>query len=314
MSCLYPLTAWHKAGGGITFSGREGEPGVIPFNLPCGKCIECRLDYSLEWAMRCEHEAYSRPGIFVTLTYKEPLKNPRLDYADFQRFMNTLRKTRGEGIGFYVCGEYGKVNKRPHWHALIFGYQPPDCRPYRKNHEGDQLFYSDEVDRIWHENDPNLQPSAIGELTFKSAAYVARYSAKKLVHGHDGTHDFKPIAKMSRQYAIGKSFLESFHAEIFDSGFCMTFDGVRRPIPRYYRKWLLKHYPGRWREWLENIQLGQQSLGKERRLKELEEFWSQYRDLYKQGLLHSALHLQRPEDRKRELAKLKLERLNSHVG
>lgn len=310
MSCLNPLTAYHKVGGGITFSGREGEPGVLGFNLPCGKCIECRLDYSLEWAMRCEHEAYARPGVFLTLTYKEPLKNARLDYADFKRFMNTLRKTRGEGIGFYVCGEYGSKDKRPHWHALIFGYQPRDLKPLKKNNLGDQLYYSEEVDRLWHENDPEKCPTAIGDLNFKTAAYTARYSAKKLVHGLDNTHDFNPIAKMSRTHAIGKAFLEEFHKEIFDSGYCMTFDGVKRPIPRYYRKWIMKNHPERWKQWLENIQLNQVALGEERRRKDLEEFWESYRVRFQNGQL-SAITLQRPEERKRELAKHKLERLNN---
>lgn len=259
--------------------------------------------------MRCEHEAYSRPGIFVTLTYREPLKNPRLDYQDFRRFMNTLRKTRGEGIGFYVCGEYGAKNKRPHWHALLFGYQPPDLKAHSENHEGDQLYTSEEVDRIWHENDSENAPTLIGDLTFKSAAYVARYSAKKLVHGKDQDHDFHPVSKMSRTYGIGKSFVEQFYNEIFDSGFCMTFEGVKRPIPRYYRKWMIKNHPGKWQQWLENIQLGQIALGAERRKRELDLFWQDYATRLKNGQL--ANRLVRPEETRRELAKLKLEKLNN---
>ena len=51
---------------------KEIEPDNIYYQVPCGQCIECRLKYSREWALRlCCENAVSQNALFVTLTYDD---------------------------------------------------------------------------------------------------------------------------------------------------------------------------------------------------------------------------------------------------
>ena len=55
-------------------------PGII--QVPCGKCIGCRLEYSRQWANRCMLELqYCDSAYFVTLTYND-WHVPRFGYVD----------------------------------------------------------------------------------------------------------------------------------------------------------------------------------------------------------------------------------------
>ena len=76
--CVSPLTGWWSAE--LTENGKR----TIVFNpkkaldidnriqVPCGKCIECRLEHAKMWALRCWHESLKYPfSSFVTLTYDD---------------------------------------------------------------------------------------------------------------------------------------------------------------------------------------------------------------------------------------------------
>ena len=72
-SKIYPTGTKSISYNGVTYNN--------PVNVPCGKCIECRLDYSRSWAFRmiCELE-YHEAASFLTLTYDDenvPLTSPR---------------------------------------------------------------------------------------------------------------------------------------------------------------------------------------------------------------------------------------------
>ena len=61
MVCLSPLEAYYSkelnrtGKRSLVFDKREALSGV-PINVPCGQCIGCRLQKSLDWAVRCVHE------------------------------------------------------------------------------------------------------------------------------------------------------------------------------------------------------------------------------------------------------------------
>lgn len=244
MRCTSPRTVGFKADGKtISWSQKDYSKQYATFQLPCGKCIDCRLAYAREWAIRCVHESYVHDqNCFITLTYSdENLKSPKLDYRDFQLFMKKLRFTfPNQQIGMFVTGEYGEQNKRPHWHAIIFGWEPSDKVYSHKNHREDKCYSSETLDKIWGKG-----KTEIGSVTIESAGYCARYAAKKLVHGKDEEHDFHPISKKSSKHAIGKKFLEKFWPDIFSYGRC-ELNGASHPIPRYYEKWFKQHHPERW--------------------------------------------------------------------
>lgn len=254
MRCTSPRTVGFQSDGKtIAWSYKQASKQYASFQLPCGQCLECRLAYARDWAVRCVHEAEMHPeNSFITLTYSdEHIGDNKLDYRDFQLFMKKLRKICNQKISYFVTGEYGEKSKRKHWHAIIFNWRPKDLVPLEQTHRGDQLYRSETLEKLW-----TFGNSSVGDVTFESAGYCARYAAKKLVHGNDDDHDFKPISKKSSHTAIGKTWLEKFFKDIFNFGNLILPDG--RPagsIPRYYEKWLKKHQPEFWSHYVTQTKL-----------------------------------------------------------
>lgn len=244
MRCTSPRTVgFHSDGKTICWSPKQYSKEYATFQIPCGKCLECRLEYARQTAIRCVHEASMHPeNSFITLTYNdENIGDNRLRYRDFQLFVKRLRrKYPTQQIGVYVAGEYGDKKKRAHWHALIFNWRPQDLKPKYTNERGDQIFSSDILDNLW-----GLGLTEIGSVTFESAGYCARYATKKLAHGHDNTHDYEPISKRSSRHAIGKTWIEKYWPDVFRYGE-LHFNGKIVSIPRYYEKWLKKTHPAEW--------------------------------------------------------------------
>lgn len=206
---------------------------------------------------------------------------PNLAQKDQRRLYRSLSPASRENfrvpteISIFVTGEYGDQNKRPHWHAIIFNWRPDDCVLERTTERGDQVFSSETLgprsaeqvddgkDRLW-----NFGKCELGSVTFESAGYCARYAAKKLTHGHDGTHEFEPISRKSAKNAIGKTFIEKFHDDVFNSGFCLVESKekkVKCGIPRYYEKWLQKHEPEKWVRYVtqKKLKITQEATAKE---------------------------------------------------
>ena len=154
-------------------------------------------------------------------------------------------------IGYLVTGEYGDRRKRAHWHALVFGWRPADEVLKYTSDRGDKVFESLVLSDLW-----GAGIVEFGEVTFESAGYCARYSAKKLYHGKDSDHDFHPISRRSTRQAIGKAWLEKYWKDCFSKGFCVVGSSdsyIRVAIPRYYEKWLMKEQPGFWRRYVTEI-------------------------------------------------------------
>lgn len=249
MTCYYPLSGWRarlpteKGKYGIVFKVAQGDVDR-PISVPCGRCTGCRLDRSLHWAVRCYHEAQLYEfNSFVTLTYDDEHLPPdrSLSVRTLQLFIKKLRKANYPGIRFYACGEYGSKLSRPHYHLCLFNYRPPDLKPFKKNKQGDMLYSSDSLDTIWANG-----YTQTGELTFQSAAYVARYIMKKL-NGDMADHHYQYVNPLtgeihallpefttqSNQPGIGKPWLEKYNTEIYNYDECVL-NGKKSLIPLYY--------------------------------------------------------------------------------
>lgn len=239
MRCTSPLTVGRKADGvSLAFSPRQASKEYATTCVGCGKCLDCRLEHARQWAARCEKEAMVHSASsFINLTYADPLPSAWLNYRDWQLFAKRLRRRIDNPVSILVCGEYGELNKRPHWHALIFGYQFPDLVFRRSNEHGDRLFTSEILESLWSFNDKDRVPNEVGAVTFKSAGYVCRYQAKKLKHGFDGSHPYKPIFRASNKRAIGRAWLEEHWQDVFSHGRLVLEGGVECAIPRYFEKW-----------------------------------------------------------------------------
>ncbi|AXH73131.1 MAG: replication initiator protein [Microviridae sp.] len=159
--------------------------GSYHFLVPCRKCLGCQIDYSREWRDRMIFELHDNPkAIFLTLTYNDEhltFSNkgcPTLVVADVQKFMKRLRKHfNGTRIRFYLAGEYGSRNLRPHYHAIIYGIDLsdfPDLYPRGYNELKQAYYSSPTMEKIWKNGF-----IIMSEVTSRTCAYVARYVTKK---------------------------------------------------------------------------------------------------------------------------------------
>ncbi len=165
MACFSPLKGWKKPGGGITFT-RCDSAGVKQ-EIACGRCIGCRIDRSRQWAVRCMHEStLHEENSFITLTYapKHLPANGSLSSgkrSHLQLFFKRLRKAIYPIlIRYYACGEYGEELSRPHYHALIFGYEFPDKELW-KTIRGNKIYESKMLESLW-----GMGFCSIGDVTF----------------------------------------------------------------------------------------------------------------------------------------------------
>ncbi|WNK13381.1 MAG: replication initiator protein [Microvirus sp.] len=232
MPCYHPQKAY-RTPTGIVWSQLARHDIIGDITIPCKQCIGCRLDRAQEWSVRCLHEAkMHEQNSYITLTYNdENLPADRsLDYRHYQLFMKKLRKKAGE-IKFFMCGEYGELTQRPHYHALLFGYQFPDLEYMGKNATGDKLYGSNMLAKLW-----GLGNVIVGEVSKQSAGYVARYALKKVTgdraeaHYNGRTPEF---AQMSRRPGIGATFFEKWAKDILPNDYVIV-DGIKIPVPTYY--------------------------------------------------------------------------------
>lgn len=245
MPCYHPLEAWRSEFGGRLVFDRDKGVGQS-LSIPCGQCIGCRLDRSLEWAVRISNEAslYDK-NCFITLTYS-PEHLPysgSLILSDFQNFMKRLRKRFPlSSIRFFHCGEYGETTGRPHYHACLMNFDFPDKEYLRSSPRGDLLYTSKILGELWpfglHE---------IGSVTFDSAAYVARYITKKVTGKLAKDHytrvscetgeifELKPeYTTMSRRPGIGAPWLEKYHKDVYPHDEVILRSGAKIPPPRFF--------------------------------------------------------------------------------
>lgn len=201
---------------------------LIP--VPCGKCVGCQLDHSKEWAVRCVLESLSHDhNSFVTLTYNESCVPNKLVKKDLSNFIKRLRSAHpGLEIRFFGCGEYGSVNGRPHYHAIIFGYDFPDKQGF-SGVGFSSLYRSPELEKLWP-----YGISSIGEVSLESCAYVARYSMKK-TKGNKGDE----FLLMSRRPGLAKDWFLDHQEMIYLSDHIYGNFGKYRhvaSVPRYFDK------------------------------------------------------------------------------
>lgn len=200
--------------------------------LPCGRCLQCRIARARVWATRCVHEsAFHEHNAFVTLTYNNDHlpEDKSIRKTELQLFFKRLRKQldyfHGERrIKYFACGEYGQEKdehgipkERPHYHAIIFGLSP----------WGDDKL---EVEEAWQ----NRGFIYTGTVTYDSARYVAEY----INIDYDGALGERVYGQRQRPFklsscGIGRDFAQ-LEAEKIKHGLGITVRGHHVSVPRYY--------------------------------------------------------------------------------
>lgn len=240
MPCYNPLKGYRSrtlnASGkrSIVFNLREGYVDQ-PIEVPCGQCIGCRLERSRQWAVRCVHEAslYEK-NCFVTLTYSDDKlpSDGSLHFNHFQKFMKRLRRFYADSrIRFFHCGEYGEQYARPHYHCCLFNFDFDDKKIWKKTEVGNVLYTSEKLNSLW-----GYGYCIIGNVTFESAAYVARYITKKIT-GKDAEQHYKgrcpEYITMSRRPGIGKGWFDKWKSDTYPSDSIFVRGRLVRP-PKFY--------------------------------------------------------------------------------
>lgn len=312
MSCYHPLLGipdynprtnkpYHTESGKIryriipmsnnSYDYLKNSPDAI--QIPCGKCIGCRLEYSRQWANRCMLELqYHESAYFLTLTYNdgnlpirwhvddktgEAVPVATLVKRDWQLFMKRLRRAfPDQHLRFFMAGEYGEQNFRPHFHAIIFGLKIPDLRFYKKLDKYD-YYTSSTIQKIW-DFDANLshnpvdKPDAmvynvdsgkwcvtplatrglviIGEVNWDTCAYTARYVMSKMkgpsVEFYSQCGLEQPFTLMSRRPGIGRQYYDDHDCYEYSSISVSTPQGGKKfPPPKYFDRLLEHDDPGR---------------------------------------------------------------------
>ena len=203
MPCYNPLVAWRYEGS-MVFNAPPNHLINKPFNLPCGKCIGCRMNYARSWALRCQLEALSyKDNCFITLTFNnEELHNRTnpwsVDVKDFQLFMKKLRKDLKKPIRFFHCGEYGEKTYRPASYT---------ARYVTKKIKGDATNI--------HINQDTGEVSEINEV----------------------------YCTMSRANGIGYEAYQKYKHNWYGNDFIVNGNGIKMKPPRYFDTLYEKEFP-----------------------------------------------------------------------
>lgn len=163
-----------------------------------------------------------------------------------------------------MCGEYGthtqeqspnaleKYGKtgRPHYHAIIFGHDWDDLEFHAKRGENN-LYRSQTLTDLW-----GMGHASSGSVTLQSAAYVARYTIKKIsgkaLESINHETSLKPYERldkntgeiisilpeytnMSLKPGIGHDWFQKYSTDVFPDDF-VVIDGKEKPTPGYYFK------------------------------------------------------------------------------
>lgn len=251
MGCDFPLKAYRSeqlSPSGkrlLTFNPLNAVNSTSPMEIPCNNCMGCKLERSRQWAVRIMHESKLYDlNCFLTLTYSDETvpEDYSLNLRHAQLFIKRLRKSLPQRIRFYLCGEYGDLLGRPHYHAIIFNHDFPDKTLFKRIN-GKPHYQSDLLTNLWQ-----LGHATTSDVTYESAAYCARYVTKKIKTNDefglnryfrlspiDGKyHLVKPeFSVMSRRPGLGHKYVEQFKSDFYPSGFVVV-NGVKQAPPRYY--------------------------------------------------------------------------------
>ena len=156
--------------------------------VPCGKCVGCRLDKSRDWAQRCVLETKtSTSAWFVTLTYDDdhllltdsgvPTVLSRKAFGGWIKCMREqiYRDSGLRGVRFFAVSEYGTEYHRPHYHVIFWNLPEVLFRPYPwSSSPTGRIYRSTYMESLWDNGFVAFAP-----VNFRTAAYTARYCMKK---------------------------------------------------------------------------------------------------------------------------------------
>ncbi len=160
--------------------------------VPCGKCPNCKKTWRTQLAQRVRYELdrYNyNEKCFLTLTVNETcinkvFPNGSLSHVYFQKFIKRLRryleyhKIPHKPIKYFMCGEYGADNGRPHFHVILFGWKPKDLKYAGTSYKGYKGYKSELLQSLW--SDPDATKEQIKKFNNdpRNAGILAKHGGK----------------------------------------------------------------------------------------------------------------------------------------
>lgn len=215
--------------------------------VPCGQCLNCRIDKQNQLVDRCEYEFINYGcGAFVTFTYDDAhnQKNAFIDCKDGQvkysinkkdgkDFLNRLNKlvhAENKKTGYnplcrkdykyIITSEYGDKLNRNHFHCLFFGLDFAYC---------ERLFW-----RAW-QNQGAIQ---VGAIKNGGIGYVTKYISNQTFgiekfYKYNYHHLTPPSS--SHSIGLGEGLFKSQLKFIKEHDGCYQWHNKLRPLPSYYK-------------------------------------------------------------------------------
>jgi hypothetical protein len=206
--------------------------GVKPVyvKVRCGRCKACRITKISIWSLKMLFEYATRKGkgYFITLTYdddnvplfdwkgqdEETTTVQTLYHKDVQDFIKRMRKNWKGNFSYFVCGEYGEISQRPHYHMLVFG-------------EPHALGLSlQELERTW-----KMGKCHIGDITTASIRYVCKYMMKET-----DRMDYKYDPYFTSSKNLGALGMFANLEEIAERGYIINQEGEKVSVPKYFKE------------------------------------------------------------------------------
>lgn len=220
--------------------------------VPCGQCLNCRINQARIWTNRIILEATQWPDTsFVTLTYDDwHLPDPPIVQVPvMQKYLKRFRYYSGKKIKYYAVGEYGEENKRPHYHIVMFGVHPvADWSSLAMAWKGDDGCLNCAPERLQAlELTPELARYEAGYITkkAKSANNTWLFESQKAIY-EKGLREWSIMSK-----GIGKEAIKKIKPDAMKWDHeikTLRTGGKKYPIGRYLKKFTHKE-----RSWVQSI-------------------------------------------------------------
>lgn len=221
------------------------------YTVPCGVCLNCRVDRQNSLIDRAEYELFQyRCGAFVTFTFDDYHLEPycfidshtgnkvaTLDRKCGKDFLNRLNKNVHKAVNYakkkgvdisplcrpdykyILTGEYGDKFNRPHFHCIFFGLDFAFCK---------KLFY-----RSWLQGSIQVDPIRQGGIKYAVKYISTQDFGDYKFYKYTYHHLIPPYSVHS--VGLGVGLYTSQLNYIKEHNCCYRWHNVDRPLPAYYK-------------------------------------------------------------------------------
>lgn len=232
--CFAPVEIKNKLG---MRADRKSDTHYL--KVPCGDCYECRQSRQNGWIFRLYQEAIvSESAYFVTLTYEDEhlMYNgdgiPSLSRWEIQTFIKKIRRENAKHtdakLKYYIAGEYGDMTMRPHYHIIMFNLH----NELKKDIKLKDGKITDVFTQIWKKGNTTIDECNMATLTYSTKYIMKQRKHRKAFQEVQLEPPFSLMSKGLGLNWLTPEMKRKIHNEV---QLFATFNGIKIPLPRYFR-------------------------------------------------------------------------------